>query len=194
VIQRGNNRCVIFRAPSDYRFFLATLQRASAQHQVSVHGYVLMTTHLHLVVTPASASSLPRMMQTVGRSYVRFYNTRYERTGALWEGRYRAAILHDEKYWISCLRYVELNPVRAGLSKTPDAYPWSSYRVHAFGREDPVVSPHPLYLAMGEAEADRQTAWRAICGASLPETELTEIRRAIHAGRALGEPLFHEVA
>jgi putative transposase len=194
VIQRGNNRGVIFRVPSDYQVFLAILRHAAGQCRVEVHGYVLMTNHLHFIVTPASRTSLPEMMQTIGRAYVPFFNSRYARTGALWEGRYRASILHDDKYWMTCLRYVELNPVRAGLVAAPELYRWSSYRAHALGRQDTLVTPHPLYLAIGSSPVDRQQAWRAVCRVPIGEEHLTTIRRSIHAGRALGEPAFHEGA
>lgn len=186
VIQRGNNRGAIFRVPSDYRFLLAVLRDAAGDCGVEVHGYVLMTNHLHLIVTPAARTSLPEMMQTIGRTYVRYFNSSYGRTGALWEGRYRATMLHDEKYWLTCLRYVELNPVRAGMVPSPELYRWSSFRAHALDREDPLVTPHPLYLAIGGTPHDRQAGWRAACGAPIQENQLTEIRRAIHAGRALG--------
>jgi len=192
VIQRGNNRGAIFRAPFDYQFFFTVLCHAAGRCGVEVHGYVLMTNHFHLIVTAASPTGLPEMMQTIGRTYVRFFNSRYERTGALWEGRYRASMLHDEKYWTTCLRYVELNPVRAGLVATPELYRWSSYRTHALGQQDPLVGPHPLYLAIGGTAVDRQRAWRTVCGAPIQDDQLARIRHAIHAGRALSDLDFAE--
>lgn len=190
VIQRGNNRGAIFRAPFDYQFFLTVLRHAAGHSRVDVHGYVLMTNHFHLIVTSASPTGLPEMMQTIGRTYVRFFNARYERTGALWEGRYRASMLHDEKYWMTCLRYVELNPVRAGLVAAPELYRWSSYRTHAVGRPDPLVRPHSLYLAIGATAADRQQAWRTVCESPIQDGQLARIRHAIHAGKALSESAF----
>lgn len=190
VIQRGNNRGEIFRAPFDYEFFVTVLRNAAGDCRVDVHGYVLMTNHFHLIVTAASSTGLPEMMQTIGRTYVRFFNSRYERTGALWEGRYRASMLHDDKYWLTCLRYVELNPVRAGLVPSPELYRWSSFRAHALGQEDPLVTPHPLYSAIGGTPVDRQLGWRAVCGAPIDENQLAMIRRAIHVGRTLGEQTF----
>jgi putative transposase len=194
VIQRGNNRCVIFRVPTDYRFFLSLLARMAQRYRADIHGYVLMTTHFHLIVTPATANSLPRMMQGIGRLYVPFYNEQYERTGTLWERRYRSSMLSDERYWMTCLRYVEMNPVRSGLTDRPEKYPWSSYRAHAFGREDGLLSPHPLYAALGTTDAVRQEGWRTICAAPIPAADLDRVRQAVHAGHAIGEPVFHEVA
>lgn len=194
VIQRGNNRSAIFRVPSDYQFFLVILRNAAGRCGVEVHGYALMTNHLHLIVTPASRTSLPEMMQTIGRTYVRFFNTRYERTGALWEGRYRASMLHDEEYWMTCLRYIELNPVRAGLVAAPELYRWSSYRAHALGRQDALATPHPLYLGFGGTPEDRQRAWQAVCVAPMEEEHLKRIRLAVHAGRSLGKPAVPEAA
>ena len=188
VIQRGNNRGLVFRVPADYQFFAALLRRAAGECHVDVHGYALMSNHLHLIVTPTSGTSLPEMMQSIGRIYVPFFNSRYRRTGALWEGRYRASALHDDSYWMTCLRYVEMNPVRAGLVASPELYRWSSYRAHALGREDSLITPHPLYLGMGGSPVARQRAWRAVCGIPIEAENLDEIRRAIHGGQPLGAP------
>lgn len=192
LIQRGNNRGTIYRAPSDYRFFLGALRFAAVRATVAVHGYVLMTNHFHLMATPVSADGVPKMMQTLGRLYVRFFNGRYQRTGALWEGRYRASMLHDDRYWMTCLRYIELNPVRAGLVAAPVDYRWSSYRAHAFGASDSLLSAHALYLGLGSEVVDRQRAWRAICASPTSDDKVAEIRQAIHAGKALGEPSFQQ--
>ena len=192
VIQRGNNRGVVFRVPADYRFFITILRKAAGQCSVDIHGYVLMSNHLHLIVTPSARTGLPEMMQIIGRIYVPYFNSRYERTGALWEGRYRTSILQDDKYWMTCLRYIEMNPVRAGLVAAPELYRWSSYRAHALGREDPLVTPHPLYLGIGCSPVDRQRAWQAVCGVPIERENLGEIRRAIRGGQALGEPRSRE--
>jgi putative transposase len=185
VIHRGNNRCAMFRGVYDYYLFLDLVLRDAVTHGVAVHGYVLMTNHFHLIATPSLASSLPDMMQDIGRTYVPQFNRRYERTGSLWEGRYRASPIGDEKYWLTCLRYVELNPVRAGLVASPELYEWSSYRAHAFGRQDPLLTPHPLYLAQGQTPAQRQQAWRAMCTVPIEDQALITIRRAVHTNQAL---------
>jgi putative transposase len=119
VIQRGNNRIDIFRSPSDYKVFLSFVRKASLRYRIDVHAYVLMTNHVHLMVTPATATALPRAMQAVGRRYVPYFNERYKRTGSLFEGRYRSLVIDEESYWVTCMRYVELNPVRAGLVDRP---------------------------------------------------------------------------
>jgi putative transposase len=174
----------MFQAPDDYRFYLELVGHASRKCQVQVHGYTLMTNHIHLSVTPSTASSLPQMMKRIGETYVRRFNRNYERTGTLCEGRYRASLIQDERYWLTCLRYIELNPVRARLVTSPELYEWSSYRAHAFGFADPRLTPHPLFLALGRSSTERSRAWQATCGAP-NEDELTTIRRAIQACRPL---------
>ena len=183
VIQRGNNRSAMFQVPDDYRLYLELLGNASRKCQVQVHGYALMTNHVHLSVTPSTAASLPQLMKRIGETYVRHFNKHYERTGGLCEGRYRASLIQDERYWLTCLRYIELNPVRARLVTSPELYEWSSYRAHAFGYPDPRLTAHPLFLALGRTSTDRNRAWQATCGAPTDDDELTTIRRAIQACR-----------
>jgi putative transposase len=183
VIQRGNNRSAMFQAPDDYRFYLELLGYASRKCQVHIHGYTLMTNHVHLSVTPSAATSLPQMMKRIGEIYVRRFNRNYQRTGTLCEGRYRASLIQDDRYWLTCLRYIELNPVRAKLVTSPELYEWSSYRGHAFGHGQPHLTVHPLFLALGRTSTDRNRAWQAACGAAINDDELTTIRRAIQACR-----------
>jgi len=189
VIQRGNNRGAMFRAPHDYRFYLELLGNASRRCGVDIHGYVLMTNHVHLSATASTATALPETMKRIGEVYVRSFNKQYDRTGTLCEGRYRASLIEDENYWLTCLRYTELNPVRAGLVSSPELYPWSSYQAHAFGRHDAVLTPHPPFLALGQTAADRQTAWQITCGAAVSADALVTIRRAIHSCRPLTDVL-----
>ena len=183
VIQRGNNRSAMFQMPDDYRYYLELLGNASRRCQVHVHGYTLMTNHIHLSVTPSTATSLPQMMKRIGETYVRRFNKEYERTGTLCEGRYRASLIQDDRCWLTCLRYIELNPVRASLVNSPELYEWSSYRAHAFGYPEPRLTAHPLFLALGRTSSDRSRAWQATCGAPTNDDELTTIRRAIQACR-----------
>src|SRR5258707_14582744 len=136
VIQRGNNRGAIFFDDEDYRLYAGWLAEAAVQYGCAVHAYVLMTNHVHLLVTPARETSLPRTMQSLGRRYVRHINAIRRRTGTLWEGRYRAAPIDSEAYFLACSRYVELNPVRASMVGHPRQYRWSSYRSHALGADD----------------------------------------------------------
>ena len=185
VIQRGNNRSTLFRCPFDYRFFLDLLRCNAGRCGVEVHGYVLMTNHVHILCTPSTESSLPEMMQRIGRVYVPFFNRTYARTGSLWEGRYRASVIQDEKYWMTCLRYIELNPVRAGVVNAPDLHEWSSYRAHALGFDDSLLTPHPLFVATGSSAPERQRAWRATCATAIEGESLTRIRRSIQSCRPL---------
>jgi putative transposase len=176
VVQRGNNRCDIFRYETDREVFLCALHSACETLGVSVHAYALMTNHVHLVMTPSMKDSLARAMQFVGRFYVPYFNRRHQRTGGLFEGRYRAAHIHSEDYWYNSVRYVEMNPVRAGLVDRPGDYAWSSYRPLAYGEPDPILSPHASYERLGKTAAARQQAWRAFCSAPLSEEELRTIR------------------
>jgi len=182
VVQRGNNRSRMFADCGDFTVFLITLRDACRCYGVKVHGYVLMTTHFHLLVTPVAKNSLPLMMQQVGRRYVPYFNRRHRRTGGLWEGRYHPHLVPTEQYWFRCLRYIELNPVRAGMVATPDGYTWSSYGTHAHGEPNPLIELHPLYLALGDTPSARQAAYRALCGVPLTEAELAAIRYAVQTG------------
>ena len=195
VVQRGNNRGLAFRHASDYRLFLWLLGRESARYAVAVHAYVLMTNHFHLMATPSDRTGLSKMMQAVGRTYVPVFNSQYQRSGGLWEGRYRSFSIESERYWLTCLRYVERNPVRAGLVSVAEEYPWSSARAHVAGRPDPVVTHHDLYLRLGGTPDDRQRTWSAICNAVMPDHEVAAIRSAVRTGRlgAGSDPLSRGV-
>jgi putative transposase len=187
VIQRGTDRCSIFRALPDYELFIAALREASVRHGVDVHAYVLMTNHVHLVVSPHRAHSVSRAMQSIGRRYVRYFNEQHRRTGALFEGRYRSTIIDSDAYWVACARYVELNPVRAGIVRRPEAYPWSSYGANAFGMPDGVLTPHRVYMALADTPEERQRCWRSACAEETLEDQLDVIRRAVHRGGVLGK-------
>jgi len=164
VIQRGNNRLSIFASSNDCEYFLELLRRFARNHCVTVHGFVLMNTHYHLIVTPTSAGALPRMMKALDGGYVRYFNKRHSRIGTLWNGRYRGLLIQDERYWLTCLRYVEQNPVRAGMVQTPDDYQWSSYSAHALGRWPTWLVPHQTYQSLGRDDGERQRAYRELCG------------------------------
>jgi putative transposase len=193
VTQRGVNRGVIFKAPSDYRVFLSILQFESTRSGVEIHAYALMRNHIHVLATPDSEKSLPLLMQGLGRSYVPFFNVRYQRTGALWGSRYKPALVHDERYWLTCMRYVELNPVRAGIVKHAAQYRWSSYWHHGVGHADAVITEHPLYLALASSPEARQRAWREMCGQQLSDGELNCLRAGIKRGIVIDEPIYLEV-
>ena len=190
VIQRGNNRAATFFRVEDYQRYRDWLAEAAALNECAIHAYVLMTNHVHLLVTPGHADSLPRAMQSLGRRYVRYVNDAYRRTGTLWEGRYRAAPIDSDAYFLACCRYIELNPVRAGMVSHPRDYRWSSWRAHAMGGADPVVRDHPLYRALGRSAADRQRAYRALFRASLSAEFLEALRTATQGGWAMGDARF----
>jgi putative transposase len=187
LIQRGNNRAAIFLDDEDRRFFLDALGKAAAAEGCALHGYVLMTNHVHLLATPRTPRSIPRMLQTVGRRHVRRFNLRTGRSGTLFEGRYRATVVDSERYFLECLRYIELNPVRAGIVDDPAAYAWSSCRHHLGRREDPLVSEHALYRALGP---ERASAYAGLIAEVLAPDFLDAVRGATNGGWALGDDGF----
>jgi len=190
LIQRGNNRQPVFFAEADYARYRDWLTAAAAEYGCAIHAYVLMTNHVHLLATPYAPESLPRTMQALGRRYVRYVNTIHGRTGTLWEGRYRAAPIDSEAHFLACCRYIELNPVRARMVGHPRDYRWSSYRAHAHGAGDALVSDHDLYLRLGANQAARQAAYRASFRAALDEDFLDALRTATNGGWALGDARF----
>ena len=186
LIQRGTDRLKIFRSDTDRQAFLAMLREAAQRHDTEIHAYALMHTHVHLLGTPATPTGIEKTMQLVGTRYAQYFNRRYTRVGALFEGRYKLAVVYEEDYWITCSRYIELNPVRAGIVATPEEYQWSSYRAHALGAADPLVAPHQRYLELGIDPATRQRVWRMLCAAGLTAEELNRIRFAAFENRILG--------
>ena len=190
VIQRGNNRGKIFFAADDYARYRDWLAEAAAEYRLKVHAYVLMTNHVHLLATPGGTESLPRAMQSLGRRYVRHVNAAHRRTGTLWEGRYRAAPIDSEAYFLACCRYIELNPVRARMVAHPRDYAWSSWHAHAQGTADELVSQHPLYRELGPTAAARQAAYRVLFRAQLGDDFLDGLRRATNGGWAFGGESF----
>ena len=176
VRQRGNNRCAIFGDDNDYEMYLLMLQSALRRHRVAVHGYALMTTHTHLLLTPTTVEGTSKAMQLFGDRYVGYFNKRYQRVGTLWTGRYGAKAINDERYWLTCLRYIEQNPVRAGLVVQADQYRWSSYAVHALGHTCDWLASHPLLDALGKNPAARQQAYRALSAVPLTTHETVRER------------------
>ena len=190
VIQRGNNRQAVFFDDDDHARYRGWLATAAAEHGCAVHAYVLMTNHVHLLVTPAAADSLPRTMQSLGRRYVRHVNTIHRRTGTLWEGRYRAAPIDSEAYFLACCRYIELNPVRARIVRHPRNYRWSSYGAHALGAADPVLTDHAIYHRLGRTPAVRQKEYHALFATALDLDFIDGLRAATNGGWALGDTRF----
>lgn len=192
VIVRGNNRSEIFCADADYQFYLEKLRQACDKHACQLHAYVLMTNHLHLLITPQEEQGIGKAMQMLGRYYVQHYNYTYQRTGTLWEGRYKATLIDSEAYLLTCMRYIELNPVRADMVAHPSEYPWSSYRRNALGQTNDLITPHLEYKRLGKTDEERQAAYRQLFKAHIPEISLNEIRDATNKAWALGNDRFKQ--
>ena len=190
IIQRGNNREVVFVGEDDYRFYIEGLQDACNKHQCDVHAYVLMTNHVHLLITPHTENGISKVMQSLGRRYVQYFNYTYGRTGTLWEGRYKATLIDSEHYLLTCSRYIELNPVRAQMTKHPSEYPWSSYSYNALGKANSLVTPHPLYKRLGRSSDDRQKAYRQLFRTRIADMTLEGIREATNKAWVLGDDRF----
>lgn len=192
IIQRGNNRAPCFFADEDYRFYLDSLKDAAIRFGCRIHAYVLMTNHVHLLLTPASAESPSAVLQSVGRRYVRYVNQMYRRTGTLWEGRFKSTLIDSERYLLVCSRYIELNPVRARMVEQPGDYRWSSYRHNALGQMDALLTPHCLYENLGADTMQRCAAYRALFSVQTDPAELQAIRGATETGAVLGNDRFKE--
>lgn len=192
VIQRGNDRLTIFRAEEDYEVFAALLGEACRRFATEIHAYVFMRTHIHLLVTPRVPRGIEKAMQVATGRYARHFNARYSRTGALFEGRYRLLIVDEAPYWFSCMRYIELNPVRAAIVSRPDAYYWSSHSANAHGGPDSLVTPHDRYLQLGSTPRERQRTWQSICAEGVGLEELQRLRAAVHQGGAFGRVVLDE--
>ncbi|NCN71268.1 MAG: transposase [Betaproteobacteria bacterium] len=190
VIQRGNNRQAIFATPADYRLLLDLLEENAKKFGVSVHAYVLMSNHFHLLATPQTAEGLPKMMQAVGRSYVRYFNDTQKRSGTLWEGRYKSTLIQTDRYLLACMVYIDLNPVRAGLVSQPQDYPWSSHLHYRGVRSDRLITPHTLYWELGNTPFAREAAYADLVHAGINPVQQTALTDATLRGWALGEPDF----
>jgi putative transposase len=192
VIQRGNNRSAIFASAADYEFYLEKLLEGCNKHGCDVHAYVLMTNHVHLLLTPHTEGSIAKLMQFIGRYYVQYFNERYRRTGTLWEGRYKSTLLDTEQYLMTCYRYIEANPERAGMVESPADYPWSSYRANTLGESSRLVVPHSLYRCLGATPKERQAAYRALFPEGIDDRTLDAIRDATNKAWVLGDDRFRE--
>ena len=192
VIQRGNNREPCFYATTDYQYYLQTLAESLELHDCQLHAYVLMTNHVHLLVTPGASYGISRLMQATGRKYVQHINRTYRRSGTLWEGRYKASLIDSDAWLLTCMRYIEMNPVRAGMVSHPSAYRWSSYRTNAGGAYSPLLAPHGLYLALGKTPSDRQHAYRELFRSRLDASQLHEIREILNHELVLGREDFKD--
>ena len=192
LIQRGNNRQVTFFADEDYRSYLDWLYEAVKKYDCRIYAYVLMTNHVHLLASAERPYDLSYMMQHLGRRFVRYVNHVYRRSGTLWEGRFKASLVDTEAYFLRCSRYIECNPVRARMVMHPGDYRWSSYRAHALGAPDKLVSSHEQYERLGQDAAERQGAYRELCRSELDPKEIGEIRDTVNQGWPLGSERFKD--
>jgi putative transposase len=190
IIQRGNNKQVSFFSDKDYAVYLDKLQLYSEKYSVAVHSYVLMTNHVHLLMTPETEKGVSQLMQSLGRYYVRYINQTYDRTGTLWEGRYKSTLIDSDNYFLNVSRYIELNPVRAGMVGHPVEYPWSSYQYNALGKSIKLITPHFLYQGLAKTEKTRQKRYAALFDKIIPDNTLEEIRSSINRAWVLGDERF----
>ena len=190
VIQRGNNRQVCFAADEDFAAYAHWLHESSGKFGVAIHAWVFMTNHVHLLVTPQEEAAISRMMQWVGRQYVRYFNRAHQRSGTLWEGRFKSCVVDAETYLLACQRYIELNPVRANMVTDPAHYRWSSYQSNGLGKTSKLCKPHDVYLRLGRAQRERLVCYRALFTGHLDDAVLGDIRAATQKGLALGSDRF----
>lgn len=192
LIQRGNNRQACFHADEDCRFYLDWLAEYAGKAGCRIHAYALMTNHVHLLVSAERGGAPGDMMKALGQRYVQYINKTYRRSGTLWEGRYRSCPTQAEAYLLACQRYIELNPVRAGMVEHPADYRWSSYRANAQGETNALIQPHELYLAIGTTSAARQANYRELFRYELDPGMIDAIRSATNGNFALGDNRFAE--
>ena len=192
VIQRGNNREPCFFSEQDYRRYLEDLIKASQKYSCCVHAYVLMTNHVHILATPRREGGLSNMLQKVTRCYAQRINYRFRRTGHLWSGRFKASLVEQERYFFTCMRYIELNPVRANRVAHPGEYRWSSNAHNAAGLGDPLLQHHPLYTALADDAQQRQYAYRELFRLHIDNGEIHAIREALNQELVLGREDFKD--
>lgn len=192
VIQRGHNRQPTFFESRDYRYYLECVADAAARYHCEIHAYVLMTNHVHLLITPRQPLAIAGFMQSVGGRYVKYVNRRYRRSGTLWGGRYRASLVSTGAYLTCCYRYIELNPVRANMVGDPAAYAWSSYRHNAGHRVDALVTEHAEYCSLGTGPAERAAAYRDLFRDVLDPALTAQLRRDLNESRPFGSEQFKD--
>ncbi len=192
IIQRGNNRKPCFFDQEDFQRYLIDLKAALQNNECELHAYVLMSNHIHMLVTPFVVHGVSHVMQDLGRKYVKYINRKYKRTGTLWEGRYKACLVDSEAYLLTCMRYIELNPVRAGMVIHPGEYGWSSYATNAQGRVDDILSRHPVYTALGDSDVKRQRIYRDLFTRHPDFEQVSAIRTALNQELVIGRDDFKE--
>lgn len=188
--QRGHNKAAVFFKDEDYLHYLRCLKRAADDCGCAVHAYVLMTNHVHLLLTPEYSDSISNLFRQIGLHFVRYMNTTYQRRGSLWEGRHKGNMIDTESYFLTCMRYIEMNPVRAGMIDHPADYRWSSYAANALGIDNVILQAHPQYLSLGQESNARQSAYRDLFMLNVEADELDKIRASLSSGTPLGNDRF----
>jgi putative transposase len=191
IVQRGHNRSPCFFAEDDYRSYLGWLGEALAECECALHAYALMSNHVHLLLTPAKAEAVPKVIISIGRRYVQRINKRYRRTGTLWDSRYKSSLVQAETYLLACQRYIELNPVRAAIVAEPVHYRWTSYRANALGQRNTLLTPHPIYEALGADPEARRAVYRSLLHADHDGHAIDDIRLASTQSQPLGNARFY---
>mgnify|MGYP000439288526 CR=1 FL=1 len=192
IIQRGNNRQPCFASEHDFCNYAHWLKEYAAQFSVDIHAWVFMSNHVHLLATPHQADAISLMMQAIGRRYVRFFNKQYQRTGTLWEGRFKSCLIQSDRYLLQCYRYIELNPVRAAMVADPADYVWSSYQCNALGKTSDLCTPHPEYLALAKDDKQRLAVYRSLFQQRINKSLIEDISAATNKGLALGNQKFKQ--
>ena len=192
IVQRGNCRRAVFFSDDDYAAYLRWLHEACLKHGCRIHAYVLMTNHVHLLMTPPSRESISRAIQYTGRYYVSYVNQCYGKSGTLWEGRHKGCLVSGDCYLLSCMRYIELNPVRAGMVAHPADYVWSSYHNNAMGKACGMLQPHEVSLSLGATPPVRQLAYRELFRQALDPALVHDVRATVQTGTPLGNDRFRE--
>lgn len=190
IIQRGSSGQQVFFDTQDYQYFHDCLDTAAYNYGLKIHAFVLMPDHVHVLATPGSSDSIARTIQSIGRNYVQYFNECNHSVGTIWEGRYRATVIDAKQYMLTCSRYIELNPVRAGLVKNPKEYPWSSYSYNTSSRPNEMISPHRQYLKLGNNDRERAQAYRALFRQNIDTDTIQTITDATLKGWALGDARF----
>ena len=192
IIQRGNNRSPCFYHEGDYYFYLKQLGEQARKFGCLVHAYCLMTNHVHLLITPPEQDSASLLMKNLGQRYTQFINRTYQRTGTLWEGRFKSCLTQEEGYVLACYRYIELNPVRAGIVFHPRDFPWSSFSRNGDGRPNKIITSHRQYVNLAAFREERLTNYRELIEEVLDEGELSAIRGATNSNYVLGNSRFQK--
>ena len=192
IIQRGNNRQVCFGSDDNHAAYAGWLKEYSKKYKVDVHAWVMMTNHTHLLCTPRQEKGISSMMQALGRRYVRYFNYEYKRSGTLWEGRYKSCLIESRTYLLKVYRYIELNPVRAGIVLSPEDYRWSSYRINALGKASDLCTPHPEYMMLGSDTKERCNKYQALFEYHINDREIELIRSATNKGMVVGNDRFRK--